>query len=145
MVPLPENLVIVIKKYMKKTGIDKRENYDKPIFPNPRHQKMTRNGINNVLMKYVRMAQKKNPTLVPAGISCHSIRHSKAMALLEDGVELMHIRDFLGHKSVLTTEIYAKVNPKFTFEAVKIAYSSIIEEIPMWEGDNELIKRFDIQ
>ncbi len=141
LVPLPEDLVTVIREYMKKTGLDKRENYDRPIFPNPRHQKMSRNGMNNVLTKYVRMARKENPALVPEGISCHSIRHSKAMALLEAGVELMHIRDFLGHRSVLTTEIYARVNPKFTFEAVKSAYGNISEEIPMWEGDNELIER----
>jgi hypothetical protein len=36
------------------------------------------------------------------------------MALLQAGVGLMHIREFLGYKPVLKTDIYAKVNPKFT-------------------------------
>jgi integrase len=33
------------------------------------------------------------------------------MHLLEAGVNLIYIRDFLGHTSVVTTEIYAKTNP----------------------------------
>ncbi len=37
---------------------------------------------------------------------------SKAMHLLESGVNLIYIRDFLGHSSVMTTEIYAKSNPE---------------------------------
>ena len=50
------------------------------------------------------------------------------------------IRDFLGHKSVLTTEIYARVNPKFTFEAVKNAYKNITtDNIPVWKGNNEIM------
>ena len=39
------------------------------------------------------------------------MRHSKAMHLLESGVNLIYIRDFLGHESVVTTEIYARSNP----------------------------------
>ena len=40
------------------------------------------------------------------------MRHTKAMHLLEAGVNLIYIRDILGHSSVTTTEIYAKTNPK---------------------------------
>lgn len=42
--------------------------------------------------------------------SPHSFRHSKAVHLLEAGTELVYIRDFLGHVSVQTTEIYATVS-----------------------------------
>ena len=34
------------------------------------------------------------------------------MHLLEAGVNLIYIRDFLGHSSVTTTEVYAKTNPE---------------------------------
>ena len=52
----------------------------------------------------------------------------------------MHIRDFLGHKSVLTTEIYARINPKYTFEAIKNAYKNITtDDMPIWKGNDELM------
>ena len=40
------------------------------------------------------------------------MRHTRAMHLLEAGINLIYIRDILGHSSVTTTEIYAKTNPK---------------------------------
>ncbi len=139
-VPLPDKQVELLRQYMTQSGLLNRANAQKPLFPNYQGQKMTRNGINNILVKYVKIANEKNPSLVPDHLSCHAIRHSKAMYLLESKVELMHIRDFLGHKSVLTTEIYARMNPKFTFEAVKNAYKNITaENIPVWKGNNELM------
>jgi integrase/recombinase XerD len=59
---------------------------------------------------------------------------------MSECLQLIHIKDFLGHKSVLTTEIYARVNPKYAYEAVKNAYKNITtDEIPAWEGNNELL------
>lgn len=40
------------------------------------------------------------------------MRHSRAMHLLENGVNLVYIRDLLGHSSVTVTEIYSKTNPE---------------------------------
>ena len=45
-------------------------------------------------------------------VNSHTFRHSKASHMLESGIPLIYIRDFLGHSSVITTEIYAKVNNK---------------------------------
>ena len=36
----------------------------------------------------------------------------RGMHLLEGGVNLVYIRDFLGHSSITTTEIYARANPE---------------------------------
>jgi integrase/recombinase XerD len=41
------------------------------------------------------------------------------MHLLEDGVNLIYIRDLLGHASVITTEIYAKTNPELKRVAIE--------------------------
>ncbi len=140
LVPLPEKAVHILKQYMNQYKLFNRENAQKPLFPNKQGQKMTRNGVNNILRKYVNMAKEKDVKLIPEGLSCHSLRHSKAIELLESKVELIHIKDFLGHKSVITTEIYARVNPKYTFEAIKNAYKKITtDEIPIWEGNNELL------
>jgi site-specific recombinase XerD len=140
-VPLSESISSLLNEYLKRFGLNRRENTTKPLFPNPQHNPLTRNGINNMLIKYVKMAKQENPGLIPNGLSCHSLRHSKAMGLLESGIELIHIRDFLGHKSVITTEIYARVNPKFIFEAVKSAYVEINLEVPVWVGNKVLLEK----
>ncbi len=140
-VPLPEKVVQILLSYMAQYELSNRENTQKPLFHNAWGQKMTRNGINNILTKYATMARTENESLVPSGISCHSLRHSKAMGLLDSNVQLIHIRDFLGHKSVLTTEIYARVNPRYSFEAVKQAYKNITaDEIPVWEGNIQILQ-----
>jgi site-specific recombinase XerD len=139
-VPLPEKQSELLRHYMAQTNLLNRENAQKPLFPNYQGQKMTRNGVNNILAKYVKMAKQKNPLLISGHLSCHALRHSKAMQLLESKVELIHIRDFLGHRSVLTTEIYARVNPRYTFEAVKNAYKNITADtIPVWQDNSELM------
>ena len=41
------------------------------------------------------------------------------MHLLEAGVNLVYIRDFLGHSSIVTTEVYARSNPKIKEEHLR--------------------------
>lgn len=41
------------------------------------------------------------------------------MHLLEAGVNLVYIRDFLGHSSIMTTEVYARSNPKIKEEHLR--------------------------
>ena len=48
------------------------------------------------------------------------------MHLLENGVNLIYIRDILGHASVVTTEIYAKANPEMKRHAIEAAALKIV-------------------
>lgn len=92
-----------------------------PLFFNKSHRKLTRAGIAYILQKYVEKGCRTHPELFPDKVSPHTLRHSKAMHLLEAGVNLVYIRDFLGHSSVLTTEIYAKANPEIKRKAIEAA------------------------
>lgn len=72
---------------------------------------MTTACIRNLVKKYVTLAKAQNPSLFLMGqYSPHSFRHSKAVHMVEAGIPLIYIRDFLGHESVKTTEIYAKIS-----------------------------------
>jgi integrase/recombinase XerD len=45
-------------------------------------------------------------------ITLHHLRHSIATHLLQSGMNLEYVRDFLGHRHLESTQIYAKVNPE---------------------------------
>nr|WP_290769260.1 tyrosine-type recombinase/integrase [Halanaerobium sp.] len=67
-------------------------------------------------------------------------RHSKAMHLLQAGVNLIYIRDFLGHVDIKTTEIYARADTETKRKAIENAYPDIIEnDLPEWNRDPELL------
>jgi integrase/recombinase XerD len=77
--------------------------------------------------------------LIPEDFSPHKIRHSTAMGLVDSGVDLIYIRDLLGHVSVKTTEVYAKTSAQLKRKAIEAHASKIVqEEVPEWEFDSDL-------
>jgi len=63
------------------------------------------------------------------------------MHLLQAGVNLVYIRDFLGHESVQTKEIYARADSKQKREAIEMAYVNVItKETPAWVENNDLLQ-----
>lgn len=124
-VPLMEGQVEILKKYMDENKLSGPFAGDYLLFCNSRKQKFTRAGITNIFLKYVEMARKRKPALIPKKLSCHSLRHSKAMHLLQAGVNLVYIRDILGHVSVQTTELYAKADAKLKRDALEKAYVNV--------------------
>ena len=68
------------------------------------------------------------------------LRHLKALCLLEAGVNLIYIRDLLGHVSVTTTEIYLRVNTETKRKALESAYEEVVtQDIPVWQEDTDLL------
>jgi len=140
-VPLMEEQVVHLKRYMEKNGLLNNEKNKHPLFYNSRKEKLTRAGVNHILHHYAAIAKKKNPGLMPDKISPHSLRHTKAMHLLQAGVNLVYIRDILGHESVTTTELYAKVDSKQKREAIEKAFVNVVKkEAPMWANNDGLLQ-----
>ena len=99
---------------------------DEPLFFNARRERLTREGIAYILKSWFAKAKKERPELFPDKTSPHCIRHSRAMHLLEEGVELIYIRDLLGHSHVTTTEVYAKANPEVKRQHIEKASEKIV-------------------
>ena len=108
-VPIGSDVVSILRRYINEYAISIPEQY---LFTNSQKTKLTRVGIQYIIDKYIMRGRVLQPTMFNQKITNHSLRHSKSMHLLEAGVNLLYIRDFLGHSSVTTTEVYAKANPE---------------------------------
>ena len=68
------------------------------------------------------------------------LRHSKAMHLLQAGVNLIYIRDFLGHVDLKTTEIYARADTEMKRKAIENVYPDLVDStLPDWSKDQALL------
>ncbi len=83
---------------------------DSTVFLNARGQPLARDGAAYILEKHLRRAEKELPLLKRKRVTPHVLRHSCAVALLQAGVDLTVIRDYLGHESVESTGRYTCAN-----------------------------------
>lgn len=138
-VPLMKTAVPHIKQYLTYMHYDTEAGYEEYIFKNHMNAQFTRQGINYVLKKYGSKARSVNPSLIPEDLTSHKMRHTAAMELLTSGVDLIYIRDLLGHSSVITTEIYARTDAKLKRKAIEAASKEILPpEDAAWDTDANL-------
>lgn len=113
---------------------------DDVLFVNHSGQMMTRAGINYILQKNAEAARALHPELIPEKLTPHCLRHSKAMHLLQAGVNLIYIRDFLGHSDVKTTQIYARADVTLKRKAIEAAnVVQIQSDLKSWTEDTDLM------
>jgi site-specific recombinase XerD len=102
---MPPACADAVKKYIQHRGIaalPKRH-----VFSSKTHEKMTVSCIEEVFKKYISIAKTQHPDMFSErSYPPHSMRHTTACHLLESGVSLMVIKNFLGHSSIMTTQIY---------------------------------------
>lgn len=97
-----ERAINCLRKYL-----ETRNDKEKALFINYRGKDpSTRLGVRSmerIVKKYAILAG------LPLITSCHTIRHSFATDLLMKGVDLRVIQEFLGHRSIVTTQVYTHV------------------------------------
>lgn len=138
-VPIIKQLAPLLEAYLSFNRLDRPEKLENYLFTNKYGEPFQRQGINYLVDKYTKMANKNNPGCLPEDFSPHKIRHSTAMSLLDSDVDLIYIRDLLGHTSVSTTEIYAKTETAKRRRAIEEASKNLVEpEEASWENNKSL-------
>ena len=96
-----------------------------------------------MINKYVDIARKHSPQ-VPEKVTPHMFRHTKAMHLCQAGVEMVYIRDILGHSLLETTNIYARINAEQLRDALERAYPELpAASMPDWTSNGSLMQFLD--
>jgi len=80
------------------------------VFVNAHGQPLTRYGVRHIVKRYVTAATPTQPSLGHKRVHPHTFRHACAVHLLQAGVELNMIRNWLGHVSLETTQRYAEID-----------------------------------
>ena len=90
-------LKIYVKDYRYKLVKKEQNNF---VYLNNHGKKMTRQGVFKMIKK------RTQETGIKKDVSPHTLRHSIATHMLENGADLRIIQEFLGHESIGTTQIY---------------------------------------
>jgi len=86
-----DNYIKAVRKYHIKNEYIFLSKYSKPL---------STQAVRNVVSKYTKLA------MINRHITPHAFRHTFASLLLDSGVDLRFIQEFLGHSSITTTQIY---------------------------------------
>ncbi len=137
--PLWRSTAAHLKRYIARwrLGAESR------LFCNGRRHPLTTSGVSYILKKSFEAAKKKNPILRKRKITPHVMRHSCACALLQSGVDLVTVRNLLGHESVRTTNRYTKSNMNMKRQALDAFWKTVdLSEGPSdsWTPKPELLE-----
>lgn len=141
-VPITEKTKNLLQSYLQRSshnnGISAGDGH---VFVNQKKQQLSRWGISYIISKYVDMAKLQDGFDLRFPVTAHVFRHSKSVHLLQSGVNLIYIRDLLGHCDCSTTQIYAKADTETRRKALEAAYTDILptNELPDWSEDKNLM------
>lgn len=116
-VPLLPATAKLVRDHLVETGRSSDETT--PLVRNHRGFAMTRSGVAFLVDKYRRSAAEGVASLRRRGISPHTLRHTKAMHLLQAGVSPVTIKDILGHAHLKTLDIYVQADLEMKRKAIE--------------------------
>ena len=114
MIPIGSMAISAVKEYLNKSRpLLIQSNDEKALFVNINGGRLTRQGFWKIIKQY------KNQAQINKDITPHTLRHSFAAHLLENGADLRSIQEMLGHSDISSTQIYAQIAKKRIRELYK--------------------------
>jgi integrase/recombinase XerD len=113
--PLWKPTAKILSKWIKANHLRQEQ----PLFANARGAAMTRSGVEHRLREAVRKASDACPSLKTKRVSPHTLRHTTAMHMLQEGADITVIAMWLGHESIETTHLYVTTNMELKEKALE--------------------------
>ena len=133
-VPILPNTALHLQQYLTENKLSLPEKLDRTLFVNRQGNPLTRAGATYILDKYVQMAE------LDTHVSPHILRHTKAMHLLEAGINIFYIKDLLGHEDISTTEVYAKASIETQRRALEKHSLVMPPATPSWVTNSDTLE-----
>jgi site-specific recombinase XerD len=110
------------------------------VFLNRCGQPFTRFGVHALVKRHAIQAKENMPSLAKKQLSPHTLRHTTATHLWRGGVDINTIRDWLGHVSVDTTNIYAETGLEMKAQALaRCGVDTVSKRRRKWKEDAEVM------
>jgi len=136
-VPLMKDTCRLLDAYVRNFHLES-EPLTSPLFFNKNGKALSRYGVTYILKKYASQAELDSNS---RKVSPHVLRHTKAMHLLRAGVNMIYIRDFLGHVDISTTEVYARIDAEMKRKVFEEKVPNFTPNTTMpWEEDEDLLQ-----
>jgi integrase/recombinase XerD len=116
-----------------------------PLLTSRQRRPLTRFGIYKIVKRHMAKLHPSNRQSYGRSVSPHAFRHSIAVRLLEEGVDINVIRGWLGHASLETTNRYAEITLRMKQAAVAaclppVEISEACRPSGGWRKDEDLMK-----
>ncbi len=116
--PLGRFAITALKKWLVKRELadDVAQGAAAAVFTNRFGRRLTTRSVARMLEKYIQQ------TGLDSRTSPHTLRHSFATHLLDAGADIRSVQELLGHKSLVTTQIYTHVSTASLLQAYEKAH-----------------------
>jgi len=113
-IPIGSVAIASLMEYLSKArGLLVQNENEKALFVNVNGKRLTRQGFWKIIKQY------KNLANINKDITPHTLRHSFAAHLLENGADLRSLQEMLGHSDISSTQIYTQITKNRIKEVYK--------------------------